>query len=130
MYQDIDLVIPIPLHPSRQLRRRYNQSEKIAAGIARALGAKTSNSALRRVRHNPSQVTRQRLERWDNVQNIFAVAHPEQLEGKRLLLVDDVFTTGATITSCIETIERSVKHCRISVATLAVSRKEIMGSAM
>lgn len=130
LYQDIDIIVPIPIHFSRRLKRRYNQSEKIADGLAKAMGVRVKRRALRRMRNNPSQVTRQKRERWSNVSNIFTVLRPEQLSGKHILLVDDVFTTGATLISCIETILRETENCRISVATLAVSRNEILGRAI
>ncbi len=126
-FQDVDVIVPIPLHAARRLHRRYNQSEKIAEGIAQELGAKVLTRAVVRSRNNPSQVTRSSLERWTNVSDIFRVRRPEQLSGKHILIVDDVFTTGATITSCIDAIEQSVADCRISVATLAVSRRHIGG---
>ncbi len=126
-FQDIDVVVPIPLHRARRLHRRYNQSEKIAEGIAQELGVKVLPNAVIRSRNNPSQVTRSSRERWSNVSDIFRVKDPSQLTGKHILIVDDVFTTGATITSCIDIIEQSVPDCRISVATLAVSRRHIGG---
>ncbi len=131
IYQDIDVVVPVPLHPSRLLKRRYNQSEKIAEGVASALGIKVCRRAIVRQRNNPSQVTKlYSKQRWENVQGIFKVVRPEELEGKHLLLIDDVFTTGATIVSCIEEIQQKVSNCRISVATLAASRNEIIGRAI
>ncbi|MFI3323688.1 MAG: phosphoribosyltransferase family protein [Rikenellaceae bacterium] len=127
MFADVDLLMPVPLHRSRMLRRRYNQSEQIADGLAKALGLKVNRTALKRRSNNPSQVTRTKQQRWRNVQGIFAVRHAEQLAGKHILLVDDVFTTGATIISCAETIKAAVPDCRISVATIAASRNEVLG---
>ncbi len=126
-FQNFDLVVPVPLHPLRQISRGYNQSELIARGMAKALDAKVNSSSLRRVKYNVSQVrTREKGDRWKNVQGIFALRHPERLAGKRILLVDDVYTTGATMVECIGAL-RGAKDCRISVATIAVSRVEIDG---
>lgn len=130
LYGDVDLVVAVPLHPRRIFERGYNQSELIACGVAEAMGVKQCRGALHRARYNQSQVTQQKSQRWGNVKGIFVVRHPERLVGKHILLVDDVLTTGATITSCIEAILSSVPSCRISVATLAVSRKEIVGNAI
>ncbi len=128
LYQSIDMVIGIPLHPLRHLHRRYNQSEKIAKGIAQALGVEHNYSALRRIRNNPSQVSRHGGEqRWRNAESLFAVHDPKALENRDILLVDDVFTTGATMNSCIETILRSVPSCRVSVATIAIARRNFLG---
>ncbi|MFR9503615.1 MAG: phosphoribosyltransferase family protein [Rikenellaceae bacterium] len=128
IYQDIDVVIPVPLHFSRLLKRRYNQAEKIAEGISKAMGIKLCRHTLRRIRNNPSQVTQTKDQRWSNVQGLFAARNTKQLRGKHILLVDDVFTTGATISACIEALIKAIPDCRISVATLAVSRNEILGT--
>lgn len=130
LYQDIDMIVPVPLHTSRLLKRRYNQSEKIAEGLAKAMKITVNRSTLKRSKNNPSQVTRTKEQRWHNVQGIFRVKQGEQFENKHILLVDDVFTTGATLISCIETITAAAPSCRISVATMAVSRYEILGTAI
>ncbi len=128
LYQDIDVVIPVPLHPLRTLKRHYNQSEKIAGGIARAMEIAVDWRSLRRRHYNQSQTTRTKSERWNNVQNIFTVRRADKLAGKHILLVDDVFTTGATISACIDALQAAVPTCRISVATLAVSRYGVFGN--
>ncbi|MFR9507851.1 MAG: phosphoribosyltransferase family protein [Rikenellaceae bacterium] len=126
LYQDIDLVIGVPLHLRRLLTRRYNQSEKIAEGIADALATRFNRRAIKRVRNNPSQVSIfSNEQRWRNVQSLFEVRHRSDLEGLHILLVDDVFTTGATLSSCVEAILESVPTCRVSVATIAISRRNI-----
>lgn len=124
LYQDIDLIVPVPLHRKRLLKRRYNQSEILGSGIGRVLKRPLNRRALQRVVYNDSQVSQtNRQERWDNVQGIFSVARPKDLENKHILLIDDVFTTGATMISCIETITAAVPSCRISVVTMAVSKR-------
>lgn len=123
LYDDIDMVIPIPLHYKKILRRGYNQSTYIAEGIARELGVEYNSHLLRRTRNNPPQARNRATERWENVEDIFAVRNVAKLRGKHILLVDDVLTTGATITSCIGSILKAVPDCRVSVATLAVARK-------
>ncbi len=128
IFQDIDIIIPIPLHPRRQISRGYNQSELIAQGMGKSLKIKVDTSAVRRKRHNISQVsTLNKDSRWGNVHGIFSVSHPERLEGKKILIIDDVFTTGATVSACIEAL-KSVPSCKISVATLAVSHSQIIGN--
>lgn len=123
-FDDIDLIIPIPLHYRRRIDRGYNQSEELARGVGRKMGIKCDFRSVRRRFYNESQTSISRSERWDNVEEIFAVRRPERLRGRHILLVDDVLTTGATMISCASTI---LKACdgdvRISVATLAVSRK-------
>ena len=122
LYDDIDMVIPIPLHPMKTIKRGYNQSSYIADGIAKSLGIKSSHHSVRRIRNNPSQTQRAFKERWQNVDNLFKVRNTKHLQGKHILLVDDVLTTGATITSCAEAILHDVPDCRISIATIAVTQ--------
>ncbi|MFI3316138.1 MAG: phosphoribosyltransferase family protein [Rikenellaceae bacterium] len=123
LFQGIDFVVPVPLHNWRLLERKYNQADYIAQGIARAMGLKVNRSSLRRVIHNQSQVFSERGERWSNVQGIFKLRHAERFEDKHILLVDDVYTTGATLISCAQAIAEVAPTCRISVATLAASNK-------
>jgi len=124
LYQDIDYVIPIPLHTKRLRTRGYNQSEMIADGISQAFGKPTLANVVYRKLYNETQTKKNREERMKNVENIFAV-HADKtalIEGKHLLLVDDVLTTGATLEACIAVILKEV-NCKISVATLASATK-------
>lgn len=125
LYGDIDVVVPVPLHIRRRLKRGYNQSEYLARGIGASMGKEIDVSSVRRTSYNESQTGRNKSERWDNVRGIFSVRERAPIAGKHVLLVDDVLTTGATIISCGETILKAYPGCRLSVATLAVSRNEI-----
>ncbi|MBO4340914.1 MAG: ComF family protein [Bacteroidales bacterium] len=118
-FQDVDAVIPVPLHWTRRWKRGYNQAEIIADEIARRLGAKLLPRALSRSGSTVSQTTLDAPGRLDNVSGVF---RPRvDLSGYRhILLVDDTFTTGATLASCITTIRGAVApDIRISAATLA-----------
>lgn len=119
LYNDIDVIIPIPLHPFKVLKRGYNQSTYIAEGIAREMNVKVDRRSVQRVKNNPSQTTKSGTLRWKNVERIFRVCAPERLRGKHILIVDDVLTTGATISSCIAAIVATVPDCKISVVALA-----------
>lgn len=121
LYDDVDMVIPVPLHILKFLKRRYNQSEYIAEGIAKQLGVSLNRSILYRRKNNPSQTHQHATDRWANVDNIFGVLRPERLRDKHVLLVDDVLTTGATLASCIRAIYAVAPTCRVSVVTLAVA---------
>ncbi|MBR5131924.1 MAG: ComF family protein [Alistipes sp.] len=123
LYNDVDIVVPVPLHVMKYLKRKYNQSEYIAEGIAKELGIKVDRRSLYRRRNNPSQTRQHASERWLNVSDLFAVRNPERLENRHILLVDDVLTTGATLSACIYALQRDVPTCRISIATLAVAGK-------
>lgn len=125
-FEEVDLVVPIPLHYGRRLRRGYNQSEQLALGVAREMGVKYEFHSVRRCLYNDSQTSKNYRERWDNVEDIFEVRSVDKLRGKHLLLVDDVLTTGATMASCASAI---IKACngdvKISIASLSVSRRII-----
>lgn len=125
LYGTVDVVVPVPLHPRRLLMRGYNQSEHLADGIARELEVGVERHCVRRHRYNSSQTTRTAHERWDNVEGIFSVRHPERLAGRHVLLVDDVFTTGATVVSCGSAVMSAAEGARLSVAVLAVPRNSL-----
>ena len=126
LYDGVDIILPIPLHPMKILKRGYNQSAYIAEGMAREMGVAVDRRSVRRVRNNPSQTTKSGTSRWENVEHIFRVANPEALRGKHILIVDDVLTTGATIASCITAIYAAVPDCTISVVALATPSDHIL----
>lgn len=115
--EGIDLIIPVPLHKKKLRQRGYNQSEHIALGIAEVSGISVVKNILIRTVHNPSQTFKGRFERWENVKGIFMLTDPGAVEGKHVLLVDDVITTGATLESCAEQILQC-KNAKVSVASL------------
>ena len=92
----------------------------MAEGLADTLGVPTDVRALRRIRHTESQTRKTRAERIENVAGAFAVRNPRKLEGKHVLLLDDVLTTGATIEACAQAV-LAVPGTRVSVATLAIA---------
>lgn len=98
--REIDLVVPVPLHPMRAAERGFNQSSLLAQPIARALRAPLGARALERVRDTPRQAALDRGDRLVNVRAAFRCREPRTVFGKRVLLVDDVRTTGATIAEC------------------------------
>ena len=105
LYDTVDLIVPVPLHYRRLFRRGYNQAESLARGIAGALDRETDCRSLVRKSYNRSQTAmRNRKDRWENVADIFSVRRPQRLAGRHILLVDDVLTTGSTLTACAETI--------------------------
>jgi ComF family protein len=95
-----DLIIPVPLHATRKRTRGYNQSEEFAKGLSKSLNIETSSGLLIRTIKTESQTRKTKLKRWQNVSDVFKVTDPEQIFEKRILLVDDVITTGATIEAC------------------------------
>jgi len=103
----VDLVMPVPLHPSRLREREFNQALLLANRIARRLDLPLSYEHLLRVRETRPQTELDRTERAANVRRAFAVRRPAFLEGRRVLLVDDVFTTGATVNECAKSLRRA-----------------------
>lgn len=122
-FEGIDAIIPIPLHRSKIASRGYNQSLFIAKGISRATGIPVLDVVTASLPHS-TQTRKGIYERYVNTRGIFSLRHPEQLEGKHVLIVDDVVTTGATLLSCSEMLHAGVKDIKISLATLAVTRLE------
>jgi len=104
LYRRIDLVIPVPLHPSRQEERGYNQAELLAKVLCATCQLVLRPDVLARVKETGSQVGRTRMQRMEAMQHVFAVTDPAAIKGKCILLVDDVFTTGATALSCADAL--------------------------
>lgn len=113
-----DLVMPVPLHPSRLREREFNQSLLLADRVARKLGVPLSFENLIRTRATRPQTEMNREDRARNVRKAFAVPKPGKVEGRRVLLVDDVLTTGATVNECAKTL-RKVGVEFVAVLTLA-----------
>ena len=99
-FDGIDLIVPVPLARSRQRHRGYNQSQCIAEGIADVTGLPLSKRAVRRTTFKKSQTQMGRWERQENVADVFRLTDAAAVSGKHVLLVDDVVTTGATMTAC------------------------------
>lgn len=97
---EFDLIIPVPLHAARKRSRGYNQSEEFGKGLGEILHKECSDRFMKRAIGTTTQTRKSRLSRWENVSGVFRVVCPERVEGKRVLLVDDVITTGATLEAC------------------------------
>lgn len=103
----LDAIIPVPLHKSKQRKRGYNQSEVLARGMQSVLGLPVFNDVLSRKKNISTQTKKSKVERWQNVDALYEVSNAEKLKGKRVLLLDDVITTGATISSATEVLSDS-----------------------
>lgn len=119
-FQGIDYIIPVPLHKKKQKKRGYNQSEVLAEGISSVTGVPVFRGLLVRSQQTESQTRKSSYERWVNVKDVFECVSLKELEGKHILLVDDVMTTGATVVACADALS-GVACLRISVLTLALA---------
>ena len=114
MLEDADLLLPVPLHPRRLKSRGFNQALLLAQGLTEKPVAR---EALIRVRHTDPQVGLNPKERRENVKDAFVVAQPEAIKGKKILLVDDLFTTGATARECARALNKA-GAARVEVLTV------------
>lgn len=116
-----DLLLPVPLHEDKLHTRGYNQAACFAQGLSEAMQIPFSEKILLRLKATSSQTRKSREERWDNVGEVFAVSARKKLEGKHLIIVDDVVTTGATIEACVLPL-LNIPGVKISVVSLAAAR--------
>lgn len=118
--QDLDAIVPVPLHPKRQHERGYNQAAAFGLGLANALQKPLWTKVLKRQVFEASQTQKGLQERIENVAQTFTLGR-QNLDQLHLLLVDDVLTTGATLEACSDTILAAFPQARISIATIAIT---------
>jgi ComF family protein len=117
---ETDSVLPIPMHPSKIRQRGYNQAQVLASGVAAVTQQPLLTDILTRNNHAPSQTSKGRLLRWENVSDSFSIQPDTNLQDRHILLIDDVITTGATIEACSRLLISA--GARVSVCTLAIAR--------
>ncbi|MEZ4797156.1 MAG: phosphoribosyltransferase family protein [Flavobacteriaceae bacterium] len=120
-YKSIDIVIPVPLHKKKLRKRGYNQTAKFGIEIAKVLNAKYVDNVLVKTTNTKTQVFKNRLARWTSDNEIFGIKNHALIESKHVLLVDDIITTGATIESCANILNK-VNNVKISVACMAIAQ--------
>lgn len=116
-FDDIDIIVPIPITRRRSWQRGYNQSVMIAQGISHATGIPVDNKVVKRQNFFQSQTKLNVSERFANVENAFVLLRPERIRGKHVLLVDDIVTTGATMISCAKEILKA-QDVKISIIAI------------
>ncbi len=121
-----DLIVAVPVHRKRLLGRGFNQSLILAAALSRYSGIPLDRTALRKVKDTTPQVMLPRNQRIDNLRGSFAVARPDAIRGRRVLLIDDVRTTGSTLSEASRTLIKKGHAARVDVLTLAL-RDQYLG---
>jgi ComF family protein len=119
-FQHIDVIVPVPLHPVKERLRGYNQSMMFAQGIADTMYLPVAPNALTRNKDTQTQTHKKRLDRFENMRSMFVVRQTQTLQGKHVLLVDDILTTGATLEMCGQAILQ-VPGTQLSMATIAIA---------
>lgn len=118
--EHFDLILPVPLHKKRLIVRGYNQSDSLAKGLAESLRIEWKDNILKRGIETQSQVAKSRLERYKNMQDVFLVENFEGLQDRKIVIVDDTLTTGATLESCVLALnDAGAKN--VSIIAMAVA---------
>ncbi len=120
-FDGIDMIVPVPLSRKRKRKRGYNQSREIARGISSLTGIPVADNIVRRARFVESQTQKHRWQRLENVDGVFRLCDNPSVDGKHILLVDDVVTTGSTIISCANEISRG-GNVRFSVLSFGYAK--------
>ncbi len=121
-WEEIDLIISVPLHRKKEQLRGYNQSYLIAKQLGKLLGTKVSKNILIRTKNTDSQSLLNRVERLRNVKDAFSVTDTNAIKDKSILIVDDIFTTGSTLNECCRILKDAGAR-RITAIVVATGRK-------
>ncbi len=117
-FKDVDCIIPIPLHPKKERKRGYNQSEWITKGLSESMKIPYFTDVLIRQEYTETQTKKGRFSRWMNVKDVFAVVDKGRIDGKHVMVCDDVLTTGATVEAAVRKLQQAA-DVKVSVVTLA-----------
>jgi ComF family protein len=119
-FKDIDALVPLPLFKSKEHKRGYNQARLLCDGIAEIIHKPVWEGVIERISATETQTHKNRIERWQNIKERFHLNEPMQLQGKHVLLIDDVITTGATLEACATELLKA-EQLKLSIFTLAYS---------
>jgi len=122
IFSEIDIIIPVPLHPARKRERGYNQSEMIAEGLSETMKKEYRTDVLLRHIYTQTQTKKTLEERRKNVNSAFTIKNEDVIKGKHILLVDDVVTTGSTLVACANELLR-IEDVIVSVFAVAFADK-------
>ena len=120
-FNDIDIIVPIPLHAEKRARRGYNQAAYFGKGVSEVTGIQMREDVIVKSKYTKSQTKMNRMERVKNVLDSFQLVDKPGIRGRHILIVDDVLTTGATIEACVLILSQA-QHIRISIITACIAR--------
>lgn len=123
-YEDIDAVVAVPLHNNRLEERTFNQAEELGQKLAKKINKPYIADAIWRVIDTPTQVSLNRIQRSENLSHAFSVPYPEIIKGKNLLLIDDIFTTGTTVSECTKVLlNAGARHVAVLTVASGIASK-------
>jgi len=117
-FEDVDLIVPLPLNEKKQFKRGYNQASLIAKGITEVWKKTIAEDAVQRILFTETQTHKDRIARWQTMEGVFTITNEAGLRDKHILLIDDVITTGATLEACGSVILQ-IPGTKLSITTLA-----------
>jgi ComF family protein len=120
-FSTINQIIPVPLHPKKLRKRGYNQLTTFGLSLSQKLQVPYNDRVLIKISTTKTQTKKMRFDRWKNVQELFKVQNPSDLDNQHLLLIDDIITTGATLEACYEALS-VVNNLKISLACMAYTK--------
>lgn len=118
LYENVDVLIPLPLHPKKLHKRGYNQAQLLCEGIQSVWDKPIINNAIFRRYNTKTQTKKSRIDRWKNMEDVFLIKNEGLIANKHILLIDDVITTGASIEAFYQAI-KNIANIKISICTLA-----------
>ncbi len=119
-FNDIDVIVPVPIHAKKKKKRGYNQSHYIAEGIQNITEIPVNLKSIKKELNTASQTRKGRFERFENVSNTFTLLNTSQLKGKHILLIDDVVTTGSTLEACANVLQK-IEGVKLSLLTISAT---------
>jgi ComF family protein len=122
---DVDLLLPVPLHWSRRVKRGFNQAELFAKELSKITGVPADGRALRRTRPTPSQAGLSRRQRRENLRGVFEVKDAVRVRGRSVAVIDDVMTTGTTVAACAQVLKKAGAG-RVTALTAARVKRRVL----
>ena len=120
-FNTVDFLVPLPLFPAKEKRRGYNQATVLCEGIAEAMNTEIAKDVVVRTQYTETQTRKGRIDRWQNIEGKFELLKPQKIRNKKILLVDDVITTGATLEACAHEVLKVSSN--LSIATLCLASR-------